>query len=246
MPLKVVTINIEGQRHLERVLPFLQREQPDVVCVQELYGVDVARFERELGMKTTFVPLVRMEADNDYGFPKLGLFGIGLFVKAELAQSDVRVDFYRGSAQTVQVFGPPNSLARAVVSALIMKDGLAYRIGTTHFTWSPGGEVIPEQRVDLRALLAVLQTYDDLVLCGDFNAPRGRDIYEEAVAAGLRDWLPPEITTTLDPHLHYAGKLDLVVDYLFTWGKTYSVRAARAVSGVSDHQGLVGEVERAG
>lgn len=238
MPLKLISINIEGDKHLNRVVPFLKKERPDVVCLQELYAVDVPLFEKELGMTSSFVPLVRMEAENKYGFSLKGLFGIGMFTA--LDHHPPMASFYRGDPQALAVFGPPNSLARSLLTMEVEKEDTLYPIGTTHFTWSPGGKATDEQMLDAQKLLALVERYPELILCGDFNAPRGNAIHE-LFAMHLQDCIPPEITSTLDPHLHYAGKLDLVVDYVFSKGKV-SAEGVRVVSGVSDHCAIVSDI----
>jgi len=57
--LKLVSLNIEGSKHLDLVLSFLEREAPDVVCVQELFESDAPLFESRLGMEHAFAPICR-------------------------------------------------------------------------------------------------------------------------------------------------------------------------------------------
>ena len=37
MSIKLVSINIEGQKHLENVRELLERENPEVICFQECF-----------------------------------------------------------------------------------------------------------------------------------------------------------------------------------------------------------------
>ena len=72
-----------------------------------------------------------------------------------------------------------------------------------------------------------------LVLCGDFNAPRGGEIFTR-LATQSRDNVPSHYVTSIDPKLHRAGPLQLMVDGLFS---TDGYRLSEVVlhNGVSDH-----------
>jgi len=56
--LKIISLNIEGRKHLSRVMPFFEREKPDVICLQEIYESDFEKIEKETGMKGIFEPTV--------------------------------------------------------------------------------------------------------------------------------------------------------------------------------------------
>lgn len=239
MSLKLCSINIEGDKHLDSVEQFLLKERPDVVCLQEAFAVDLPRLTKSLGMRSEFAPMTRMEVPTRYGFSLRGPIGVAILTALPL--KDVRSDFYRGTAQHVPLFEEPNSPRRVLLSAIVEKDGQPLRLATTHFTWSPGGQTTQEQLDDAVELQKAVSQFDSLTICGDFNAPRGGGVYEQLVAAGWRDWVPESVTTTLDPQLHYAGKLDLVVDYFFTVGPGKIDQVSLATQ-VSDHQALVGEV----
>ena len=129
-----------------------------------------------------------------------------------------------------------------MVSGMVEKEGETYTIATTHFTWADDGGVNEEQRRDLKQLLKLLRQRGELVLCGDFNAPRGREIFT-ILSSYLKDNVPPEVQTTLDPKLHRAGALPYVVDYLWSTPK-YKATKVKVVSGVSDHMAIVANIEQ--
>ena len=94
------------------------------------------------------------------------------------------------------------------------------QIGAVHFSWTPDGSVDDRQRRHMQLLLEYLSTKGELVLCGDFNTPRGNELYEKLLTNYL-DNIPTEIQTTIDPKLHRInfenlGKLKLVVDYIWS------------------------------
>ncbi|MEA2056412.1 MAG: hypothetical protein U9O78_01685, partial [Patescibacteria group bacterium] len=53
--MKLISVNIEGDKHLDKVLPFLKKEQANVICLQEIYEHQQKNFEKELKMNSFFV-----------------------------------------------------------------------------------------------------------------------------------------------------------------------------------------------
>src|SRR5258708_4196895 len=62
--LRLVSINIERSKHLELVLPFLEKMRPDVICIQELLQRDISRFESVLGFPFLFSPGMKHLAEG--------------------------------------------------------------------------------------------------------------------------------------------------------------------------------------
>ena len=237
--IKVISVNIEGNRHLQRVIPFLQKENPDVVCMQEVFEGSVDRIKDALGMEGEFVPLAdKTELTDQYYMQADGIEGTAIFTS--LPNTGVKSEPYNNK-EGVPVWTRPNSQKRAMLSTTVTKDGQNFVIATTHFTWDPNGGVNDEQREDWKRLLEITRKYERLILCGDFNAPRGTEIFDE-ISTHFKDNIPPEITTTLDQELHRVKNLQLVVDGMFSKG-SYTVKNVRVVPGVSDHQAIVAEVE---
>lgn len=237
MSLHVLTLNIEGNRHLDRWLPVVKSKKPDVLCLQEVFELDLPRIQQELGMQAQYAPMVRYESENKYNIPPRGVWGIAILTSAPV--STVRADYYKGSA-AVTTFAEPNDAARVLLSVDYAKDDQVYRVGNTHFTWSSNGQINQEQATDITALESVLANYDELIFCGDFNAPRGRDIHNR-LAALMQRSVPDEVTTTIDGDFHYAGSLELVVDDIFL-SAGYQLEAVEVIAGLSDHKGVWAQI----
>lgn len=235
MSFRIFTLNIEGDKHLDRFLPVAVAKKPHVVFLQEVFEVNMPVIQEKLGMKGWFYPMVRIEDEHRYGIAPLGAMGLGVFSNLPIQVSDY---YYVGQSSEISIFTEPNSLNRVVACATIDD----YKLATTHFTWSPKGQFTKEQERDWQNLKSHLDTLGEYVLCGDFNAPRGGEMYQ-VLTTDLKDWVPPEIKSTLDHRWHYAGKLDLVVDY-FLSTSGYKVESVEAISNVSDHKALIGEVVR--
>lgn len=238
MAVSIATLNIEGHHHLDRFLPVLRNQHLDVVCLQEVFASDVEQIAKVLEMESMFVPIMRVETENKYNISPLGEWGVALFTT--LPHSEFVTERYRGTGSMVPVFSEnPNDPWRVLLSTTVEKGTQKVTVATTHFTWSKEGITSDEQRQDFAELKKLTDAYKELVLCGDFNAPRGRELWS-LFAQDFTDGLPPEITSTLDPLLHYAAPLDLVVDGFFVRG--YQCGQVQVFPGVSDHLAIVGEI----
>jgi exonuclease III len=80
IPMKLVSINIEWNKHLDTVLPFIRTEVPDVLCLQEVDFSNLKDFEA-LGYASTFLPYTL-----DRFAESSGEFGIALLTKIESLQ----------------------------------------------------------------------------------------------------------------------------------------------------------------
>jgi endonuclease/exonuclease/phosphatase family metal-dependent hydrolase len=241
MALKLLSLNIEGDNHWEKIIPFVKQENPDVLCLQEVYKVDLPAFAAEFSFHYTFVPLTTVTTENPYRLSLKGEWGIAILSKHPF-QSDFSYYVKHGNHIPEMVIGEPNSVDRAIIFADVEKDNKIYRVATTHFTWADNGGATEEQAQDLEKLLTITETLGEHVLCGDFNAPRGLPIFSK-LAATYTDNIPADVTTSLDNTLHRAGdKLKLLmVDGLFTT-LAYKASNVSVLKGLSDHCAVIGEI----
>ncbi len=248
MRLSLISLNVERSKHLDLVIPFLKERKPDVFCVQELSERDMPQFADLFPYHSPYFPSSVYESYQEAP----NMHGLCVFSAFPLTQTDVK--YYVGDASTVPpktVLGDSSSNKkgnRAVLFASIEKEGTVFRIGTTHFTWSEGGAATDTQREHLQKLLAVLETENEFVLCGDFNMPRGGELFS-VLAERYTDNIPAHYKTSIDVHLHREGEKDpkglasKMVDGLFTT-PGYAAHDVELVSGVSDHMAVVASVEK--
>jgi len=246
--LKLVSLNIERYKHLDLVEKFLAARMPDIFCVQEVFEQDLERFSRVLGGAShTFEPMGKRPDE-----PPPGVMGIAIFSRLPIKTK--RVHYYAGTPGALRDSiqsdeSTYNLLNKMVLVCDIEKEGTAFRIATTHFTWTPDGKADKVQRTDIKNLLEILSGLDEFVLTGDFNAPRGGEIFG-MLAEKYRDNIPPEYKTSLNVSLHRAGKswpeelADKMVDGMFST-PAYVVSDVELVSGVSDHCAIVATVSPA-
>lgn len=241
-PLKLITVNIEADLHLDLVLPYLEQEKADVVCLQEVFRQDLPLFEQATGGTAHFFPMVKLNKLYNNRYPGRGEWGVALL--SHLEHGPVKTQYYKGSAdQLPEDPTHPTDDNRGLIWSEFFKDSIAYRVATTHFTWSANAETTKEQRRDFQNLAKILDTHPDWVLCGDFNAPRGTESFSW-FDARLTDNVPADVQTTLDHQLHKAGALNLVVDNVFTTPQYRVLDQLQVVSGVSDHCALLAQIVR--
>ncbi len=250
MPLTLVTLNIERNKHWERILPFLARVAPDVVCLQEIFERDVAKVEG-LGYHAHYAHnLFHLYDPHDRASGASE--GIALFSRTPFLSSDTHYYYTAPEQQRVEVRLNPEERRRYVnqsaVVATVEKDGATYTIATTHFTHAPNGTETPAQEKDLTNLLAYLARYPSLVLAGDLNLQRRGRNYERIVARYI-DCIPKQYRTSIDVALHRAGKepraqkafARTLVDYIFCTHH-YQVSNVRQKCGLSDHCAFIADV----
>jgi endonuclease/exonuclease/phosphatase family metal-dependent hydrolase len=234
MKRKFVSINIEGRKHLESVAKFLQQEQADIVCLMEVAKDDV------LKLSGTDYPFVVFAPNDVVGnvMENNDLTPCGVAIMSKTVMIDVEKNYPGEQPRKVTV--EPKTASHAPVLLFASTEGM--RIGAIHFTWSKKGEVSQMQKDHLANLQRYLAGVGEFVLFGDFNIPRGNELYKE-LSSTYQDNIPLEVKSTLDSSLHYANKgkqdkLQLVVDY--AWSTPgYEVSDVRVVDGVSDHCAIV-------
>ncbi|MEK7132630.1 MAG: endonuclease/exonuclease/phosphatase family protein [Patescibacteria group bacterium] len=230
-------------KHLDIVIPFLIREAPDVVCIQELLEDDISKFENALGGLAHFAPRQKFITPN-------GLQVIGIALLSRLPAVEIYQKYYVGGENHIVAYDTTSEKTRhetescAVLFGTFEKDGTEFKIGTTHFTWCPDGMATDFQREDMRKLLDILQSFGELILTGDFNAPRGGEIFS-MLADKYKDNIPEQYMTSIDGNLHRAGQLNLMVDGLFSTPE-YEVSNVQMIRGVSDHCALLAIVSKKG
>lgn len=239
--IKLVSINIEGARHLKSVLDFLYKTQPDVICLQEVFKRDFEWFKTELGMQGSYAIMVNKPDNRSTGGKPIS-FGIGTLSTHEL--KNIKQQYYFGSPDSIDTIPKEDGSKeyRVFLSSVITRGKTDFIIGNTHFTWTPDGQADNFQREHIVKMLQILDSFPEIIFCGDFNAPRGKEIFQK-IAERYRDHIPKKYTTSIDKDLHRKGDLQLMVDGLFS-SKEYKTKNVHFIAGISDHQVLSVEIVR--
>jgi endonuclease/exonuclease/phosphatase family metal-dependent hydrolase len=242
--LKLLHLNIERDKHHARFTPFINSQNPHVVALQEVLEPDIPRLQASLGLPyVAYAPMLLHPAD---GNPRIS----GILLASRYPLGDIRLMPYFGTGDGRNLVDPAQPDAAmafrfVLLFATIRHAGKGYRIGTTHFVWTPDGEADKHQRTAFATMMELLETENDFVLTGDFNAPRGKEIFT-TLAAKYHDNVPPHYLCSLDKSLHRAGNHlpDYMVDGLFTTSG-YSAEEVRLHNGVSDHLAITATIKPA-
>lgn len=251
--LRLASINIERSKHLQRVETFLKQQRPDVLCLQELCERDIPFFEELMGNHLIYAPMSRHPAETE---DQMQVIGTAIVSRHPL--EDAHKHYYRGNPATIPTIAfedgvedETGNVQKKVVRGSLNCSLMAatvngFCIATTHLTVTMNGESTPEQLADADALLAYAreeaEEHGGLLMCGDFNAPRGKPTFSK-IAAEFIDGVPAHYTTSIDGNLHRAGPIPFMVDGLFHT-PNYKLEGATLHTGVSDHCALTATLSR--
>ena len=233
--LKLVSLNIQGDRHLQRFLPYMQSLSPDVACLQEVPESLFIQIKNELSATGHFVAMAKHGKEKS-------ILGLAIFVlhKLQFVYEDIQYHYEEtpfGEALPLALSKNQHTMHRFVQYVKVRKEGVTYPVGHTHFTWTPDGYPSAEQFAQMPIVKRIIQEHQ-LIFTGDLNAPRELDGRKGVIWHMLADvfWdnIPQHVRSTLDPELHRKKGLERVVDCLFTPPKF--VAEVNVLSGFSDHQ----------
>lgn len=236
-PIKLVSVNIEGSRHSDRVDQFLATQQPHIACLQEVESTRLQHFATQYPYYH-FAPMNQRPNGSLQGVAILSKVPYLLARTIPFAGSDTyRQPFDRTSFQSR--YESQQYVACLVECAI---GDTAYRFVTTHLPVTEAATVTEYQRYAMRQLCSALAPFDHLIVTGDMNAPRGGAIFTQ-LTKQYTDHVPSHYTTSIDPKLHRAGSLELMVDGLFST-EQYQVTNVELHTGVSDHQAITATIVR--
>ena len=251
--MKLVSLNVEGSKHWALVDPFLNSQQADVVCLQEVFEKDVARLAEMLNMHLAFAPMFLRPNEGSPTYERMGIVMLSRSPMENIMIQNYHLpDQELPKKDDTDEYTMDKTVRRSLLSANVNCGGKLFTVATTHFTWTPDGLPKDYQYAAAEKLLEAVKELPEVALCGDFNVPRGvNDIYER-FAKKYYDAIPVTYASSLDMTLHRAGKnpivaerlADYMVDYLFL-SNGYRAENVRLESGVSDHCAIVATVDTA-
>jgi len=240
--MKLISLNVEGTKHVLQVTKFLESQKADVVCLQEVTE-SMLEILKKLGYHTHFLP---------YCIHNNELEGIVITSKLPSQFSSHYYYFPEWGITERDIQNLRETYAQGIVTARIETGTGIYTIATTHFTWNKEGEVASEnQRTDMSALLSFTKQLPPHILCGDFNIPRNHNPLYEQLLSGYVDAIPRQYTSSLDKNIHRCGSDNskahlfdsFMVDYIFTM-KPYTATDVHLVFGVSDHAAVTATIQQ--
>lgn len=252
--MKVISLNLENGKHLDRHINFLHESNADVYCFQEVIASQIDDYKQELGIdEFFFVPLAIKyfpeHLHTQEGDPEE--WGVLIMSRHKIICQQVHHIAGIGEHLPTYAYDEQDSMNWALQTIMTEIDGQELTIGNFHFPKSGlrgDVEVTEYQNECLRRLLDALKPYNDIILCGDLNSPRGLPIFD-TLATVYRDNIPGHYTTSIDVALHKNGAKDpkglgrQMIDCLFTT-KHYTAKEVELINGVSDHLAVQAVLEK--
>ncbi len=244
--MKLISINIELNKHYTTVFDFIKKENPDVICLQEVLEEDFDRFKTDLSMQGIFKARRYFAGNPHYEGVAGKREGVAIFSKNIINSGAI---FYEGSEENVaksfdEYMSDEKNKKNSVLVWTEIKDsdGKIYKYITTHLPVTKDGESTPYQLEVVDILLNTLSNLGEFVICGDMNAPRGNETFTR-LAKKYKDNIPEKYKNSIDQNLHRVKNLQHMVDGLFTT-PTYMASEVKLVDGVSDHMAIIAEIEK--
>lgn len=243
--LKVFSLNTcqTGREYglFDNILDFIYHQAPEVVLLQEVYEGSLEMISNALGGRMVFSRYCnlsltdRAEEAEGWGVAigsKRRLFGVKKHYYDRTPISPERIVLNNGSEH-----------AHSLLLASLKIGSERFNFGTTHLTWHNQAKPSDEQLEDFEKLAVLLDGTPDLVLTGDFNSPRGYPIFDRLAGMYL-DNIPKDVRTTMDTTVRSEATWEYVIDGFFT-SPHYLAKKVEMVQGLSDHQGILAEVQKA-
>lgn len=244
--LKLISVNMEGERHFPRILSLINSENPDIICLQEC-PESFQTYLHNLGYRSDFLAMMH-EIQNDVEYVE------GIVFASKVPFATTHKYYYQPdyNLPTQPVPTPQERRHHGYIFGTLEHQGDLYHIATTHIMVTPNGLPTEHQIQGVKKLLSLLQTEKAHIVCGDFNVPRGINPLYDDFLKYYNDIIPQEYMSSLDQTFHRLGKNPnlnapifdtFMVDYLFSKPE-YTVLDIRLQFGVSDHAAIIATITK--
>lgn len=241
--MKLISLNIERNRHYQTVIPFLEEENADIVCLQEVPEEFTTQMET-LGYSVYF------SASHQYndGFD---LITEGLMIASKTPLQHTQKVYYHRTPVPIPLYDK-NDYGNTCPHFILMANIDGLNLATTHFPVTEDkGVVSIYQKHAITELKKQVGALPPHILCGDFNIPRGHNPLYADLLELYTDTIPATYGSSLDRDLHRVGGdpekeyifNDFMVDYIFTQ-PPYTAKNVRLVFGISDHAAVIGTIAK--
>jgi endonuclease/exonuclease/phosphatase family metal-dependent hydrolase len=215
----ILTLNCYGvpapgtSRRLSTLARILNLENVSAVCLQE---VQANAYRKQLARDCTRYPFQAYEPFVHA--PKGGLLTL---TQEPIQQTEYVLYQERGLWYTPAL--TDWILHKGILVSQIIADSLPIVIINTHLTanytgdWSQGNPYAKHEHRQLQQLAGLVQAQPDdavVLVCGDFNIPRGSWLYDAFLdASGLRDPLAGSSHPTLRPRMMLPSRYFMPIDF---------------------------------
>ncbi len=239
--LKIITLNIETSKHYATVLPFLDKEDTDIVCLQEVPESFAVELNKR-GYLIVYAPMLLKNINNT-------ITNVGIMIASKYPLTH-KVVYYHQNEASVTLHNSGDSvetLSLPYIFASIEIDGIPFSIATTHMIDTDDGREDQIQIQITEKFLSLINKENAHILCGDFNMPRGFNALYNEMLKYYTDTVPAHYKSSLDKNIHRLGSStnlnapmfeSYMIDYVFTQ-PPYVASDVRLQFGVSDHAAVI-------
>ena len=100
--IQLISVNIEGDKHIARIHKLIKKTHADVVCLQEIFEDDFNSFKNTFGHEGVFIP---MGYKNSFYHPPVfhnKLFGLAILIKFPITKKIT--SYYIGTPEHIPLF----------------------------------------------------------------------------------------------------------------------------------------------
>lgn len=229
---------------MDNLIPYLQKEDFDILCFQEVSGGDLS-FHKD----NTFQRIIDLGYDGEIcvnwrlkGNPH-AFIGNATFFKPSftlLEKKDIWLNDYKEIEDREK--RDPRNDPRAPLSVILEKNGIKLHVVNAHLAWTPDAEDSEEKIRQGRMFYDYLETIrSPFIIAGDFNVEKHTEVVSMINKVGRNLTSENNIQNTLNPRLHKASHLfppGLAVDYMYV-SENIKVQSFEVLdTNLSDHLGL--------
>lgn len=244
--MKIISLNIEKDKHFEKHKDFFLNEQAEIICLQEVFEEDIEKYKKLLKINYHyFSPMGYHKSFTKSS--KMKTQGIAILSKYKFKISKSYNIFEKQKNKSTPIWpidlSESNKVHWKLIFVNIFINNKNYNIYTTHAPVTHHGDFISDlQREYFKNLKTILGCKKSLILTGDFNNPRGSELFDD-LSKIYTDNIPKKYMTSIDNKIHRAGhkNLQYIVDGFFTT-KDVKVKKIRYQDKVSDHFAVIAEV----
>lgn len=256
MTIKFLQLNINSDNYWDKLIPFLNANNFDILQLQEVTGKNTLAGNIH-SRRDIFYELVKLLGDKynaelsitqRYTSSPFAYMGNGTFYKKSftlLEKKEIVLSTFskpfRSESETFERIG------RKILHLKIAIANKNISFLNTHFAWSNSPKEKPHQTKQGKILIDYLHTVTEpFVLSGDFNLDPTQPLIQKINKLACNLTVANHVINTLNPNTHRVKSLfppGVAIDYIFT-SNDLSVKDFSIVKeDISDHLGLTADIE---
>lgn len=256
MKISLLQLNIEAGRKFSDLVIFINKNNFDVIQLQEVTGGEFSKYQPGLNVFEELKQQISMDGELSVTMHKTSdpasYFGNATFFRKELSLLK-KETVWLHPFREVEGFshGDPDiirSFPRSLLGLQFAHGNNSFWCLNTHLAWGPTQEDEPHKIEQGKILTDYVSSLKEpFILSGDFNVWKESKIVKELELLAINHAVKNNVTNTLNPALHRASHLfpqGLAVDFIFTH-PSLTVNNFSLVDkpDLSDHYGMRIEVE---